>query len=134
VIADFLKKLKQNPNSLEVLGDGTQSKSYIHISDCISAIAVIVSHFLKSEVRVEAYNLSSADRVTVKRIAEIALEETGAKAQIRTTGGIDGGRGWRGDVKFMQLSNQKLQSLGWKEHYNSEAAVRQATRELTTQV
>jgi UDP-glucose 4-epimerase len=134
VIVDFLKKLKQNPNSLEVLGDGTQSKSYIHISDCISAIPLILSHFLKSEIRVDAYNVSSADKITVRRIAEIIIEETGARAQIRTTGGIDGGRGWRGDVKFMQLSNQKLQSLGWREQYNSEAAIRQATRELITQV
>jgi UDP-glucose 4-epimerase len=134
VIVDFLRKLKQNPDLLEVLGDGTQSKSYIHVSDCISAIAIIVAQFLKSETRIDAYNVSSTDKVSVRRIAEIVLEEAGVKGQIRTTGGVDGGRGWLGDVKLMQLSNQKLQNLGWKEQYNSESAVRQATRELISQV
>jgi len=134
VISDFLKKLRQNPKSLEVLGDGTQSKSYIHISDCISAIEFIVRNFLKSDTRVDAYNVSSADRVTVRRIAEIVLEEVGAIGQIKTTGGVDGGRGWMGDVKLMQLSTQKLQALGWKERYNSEMAIKQAARELIRQI
>ena len=134
VISDFLKKLRQNPKSLEVLGDGTQSKSYIHISDCISATEFIIRNFLKSDTRVDAYNVSSADRVSVRRIAEIVLEEVGAKGQIKTTGGVDGGRGWMGDVKLMQLSTQKLQALGWKEQYNSEMAIKQAARELIRQI
>ena len=134
VLSDFLKKLKQNPDSLEVLGDGTQSKSYIHISDCISAIEIVVRNFLKFDTRVDAYNVSSADRVSVRRIAEIVLEEAGAKGQIKMTGGVDGGRGWLGDVKLMQLSNKKLQALGWKEQYNSEMAIKQAARELIRQI
>ena len=130
VIPDFLKKLKQNPASLEVLGDGTQSKSYIHVSDCISAIDLLVNAFLKSGKRIDAYNLSSSDRVSVRRIAEIVLEEAGLDCKIMMTGGVDGGRGWMGDVKLMQLSNEKLRSLGWREHYGSEMAIVQATREL----
>jgi len=130
VIADFLKKLKQGSDSLEVLGDGTQSKSYIHVSDCISAVESVVESFLKSDKRIDAYNVSSADRVTVRRIAEIVLQQTNSNAEIRLTGGIDGGRGWMGDVKLMQLSNLRLQALGWKERYSSEAAIRQATMEL----
>jgi len=133
VIPDFLKKLKQNANSLEVLGDGTQSKSYIHISDCISAIELVVKNFAKSDVRVDAYNVSSADKVTVRRIAEIVLEEAHLDAPIKMTGGVDGGRGWMGDVKLMQLSNQKLRNLGWKEKYASEMAIREAARELILQ-
>jgi len=133
VIPDFLKKLRQNPNSLQVLGDGTQSKSYIHISDCISAIELIVKNFAKSDARVDVYNISSADKVSVRRIAEIILEEAHLDATIKMTGGVDGGRGWMGDVKLMQLSNQKLHDLGWKEKYDSETAIREAARELIRQ-
>ena len=133
VIPDFLKKLKQNPNSLEVLGDGTQTKSYIHVADCISAIELIVSNFMGTDRRVDAYNVSSADNVTVLRIAEIVLEEAGARAQIKLTGGVDGGRGWMGDVKLMQLSTQRLRALGWKETYSSEMAVKEAAKELISQ-
>lgn len=131
VIHDFLKKLRKTPTHLEVLGDGTQSKSYIHVADCLSAIKVITGRFLKSELRADVYNVSSADMLSVRRIAEIVLEEAGLESKIRTTGGVNGGRGWLGDVKSMQLSIQKLQSLGWTAQYNSEEAVRRAVRELT---
>jgi len=134
VVRDFLKKLKQHPDSLDVLGDGTQSKSYIHISDCISAIELVVGNFLKSDKRVDAYNVSTADRMSVRRIAEIVLEEASVNGQIKTTGGVDGGRGWMGDVKLMQLSNQRVQALGWKERYSSETAIKQATKELIGQI
>ncbi|HUO41829.1 MAG TPA: NAD-dependent epimerase/dehydratase family protein [Methylomirabilota bacterium] len=134
VIPDFLKKLKQNPDSLEVLGDGTQTKSYIHVADCISAIELVVRNFMGTDTRVDAYNVSSADQVSVLRIAEIVLEVAGVNARIKLTGGVDGGRGWMGDVKLMQLSNQKLRDLGWKEKYNSELAIKEAAKELTSQI
>ena len=133
VIHDFVKKLKKNPLELEVLGDGTQSKSYIHVSDCLSAIKIITRGFLNSKQRAEIYNVSSADMVSVRRIAQIVLEETGLPSEIRTTGGVNGGRGWMGDVKSMQLSIEKLRDLGWTPHYNSEEAIRQAVKELIGQ-
>lgn len=130
VIADFLKKIKKTPNSLEVLGDGNQEKSYIHVTDCLSGIAVAAERFQNANSRVEIYNVGSLDRTTVRRIAEIVLEEASSKATVQITGGVDGGRGWAGDVKSMQLSIQKLQTLGWTPILNSEEAVRRATREL----
>ncbi|MGA8905024.1 MAG: UDP-glucose 4-epimerase, partial [Candidatus Bathyarchaeia archaeon] len=51
--------------------------------------------------------------------------------EMKFTGGVDGGRGWLGDVKQMHLSIGKLQRLGWKPKLNSEAAVRKAARELS---
>jgi len=48
----------------------------------------------------------------------------------RFTGGVDGGRGWMGDVKTMLLSVDKLLSLGWKPSMSSEEAVRLSCREL----
>jgi UDP-glucose 4-epimerase len=134
VIFDFLRKLKENPEALEVLGDGSQAKSYVHISDCISGITLATEKFLDSKSRVEFYNLGSVDKITVRRIAEIVLEEVNSKAKIRLSGGVDGGRGWMGDVKTMQLSIAKLQALGWKPIHTSEEAVRQATRELANPV
>ncbi|MFN3384864.1 MAG: UDP-glucose 4-epimerase, partial [Archaeoglobaceae archaeon] len=41
-----------------------------------------------------------------------------------------GDRGWVGDVPVMLLSIEKLKKLGWKPKYNSEMAVRKATRDL----
>jgi len=132
VVVDFIRKLKANPSALEVLGDGTQEKSYIHVDDCVNATLFLKDHFLNSQKRCEAYNVSSTDQVSVKRIAQIVTEEMGLRgARINLTGGIDGGRGWLGDVKKMHLSIAKLQALGWNPKLNSEAAIRKAAKDLT---
>ncbi len=131
VIPDFIKKLKANPTRLEILGDGTQEKSYVHIQDCIDAIMLAKDYSLKSKNRIDLYNLSSPDQVTVRRIGEIVAEEMGLRCvKMNFTGGVDGGRGWLGDVKVMHLSVTKLKGLGWKPKLNSEAAVRKAVKEL----
>lgn len=128
VIYDFYCKLRDDPHELEVLGDGTQTKSYLHISDCVDAI------MLGSEISgegVEIYNLGSEDRVSVMGIASIVKEELGLPgAKIRLTGGIDGGRGWRGDVKTMHLDTSKVKRLGWNPRFNSEEAVRETVKGL----
>jgi UDP-glucose 4-epimerase len=131
VVADFVRKLRANPNELEILGDGNQSKSYIHVSDCVNAIFFALETFLQSERRVDVYNVSSPDQVSVKRIAQIVVEEFGLRSVKMTfTGGVDGGRGWFGDVKVMHLSVEKLKELGWRPKFNSEQAIRVATKEF----
>ena len=128
VIYDFIKKLKKNPKGLEILGDGTQRKSYLYIDNCISAIFTILK---KSPGKVEIFNIGSEDWVDVKTIAEIVVEEMGLKdVSFHFTGGVDGGRGWKGDVKYMLLSIEKLKSLGWKPKLNSAEAVKKTARDI----
>ena len=131
VIPDFIKKLKENPTELEILGDGSQTKSYVHISDCVNAVFMTFDAFLRTPLRVDVYNVSSVDRVSVQRIGEIVAEELRLEGvRMRFTGGVDGGRGWFGDVKQMHLSVEKLRRLGWTPKLNSEGAVRAAAKEL----
>jgi len=130
-VADFIAKLRANPNELEILGDGSQTKSYIHITDCVAAILLTVRAFLQSEKRVDVYNVSSPDQVSVRRIAEIVIEEMGLRGvKMKFSGGVDGGRGWLGDVKVMHLSVEKLLNLGWHPKLNSEEAIRSAAKQL----
>jgi UDP-glucose 4-epimerase len=76
VIYDFIKKLQQNPKELEVLGDGTQTKSYLHITDCVNAFSLTVQEeFWQSPV--EAYNIGSEDQTNVRTIASIVSEAIG---------------------------------------------------------
>lgn len=130
VIWDFVGKLRGSPEELEVLGDGTQSKSYLYIDDCVDG-------FLKGVESVEqvaVFNIGSMDRASVLRIAEIVKEEAGqTEARIHLTGGVDGGRGWKGDVKLMQLDTASLRRLGWAPKYNSEEAVRLTARAVSEQ-
>ena len=131
VIVDFVRKVQENPRELEILGDGNQSKSYLHIEDCVDAVFIALRHFLDEKKALEIYNVGSLDKVDVKRIAEIVGEEIGLEdLEFRFTGGVDGGRGWRGDVKTMLLSVDKLLSVGWRPRFNSEEAVRLSCREL----
>jgi len=125
VIIDFIMKLRNNLE-LEILGDGTQTKSYLYIDDCIEAILKACE---VSNKAVEVFNIGSEDQITVKRIAEIVAEEMGlCGVKFKFTGGVDGGRGWVGDVKNMLLDISKIKSRGWKPRYNSEEAIRLATR------
>jgi UDP-glucose 4-epimerase len=128
VIYDFYNKLISKPEQLEVLGDGSQSKSYLFISDCIKGMLLGAE---SQDTHHEIYNLGSMDRVNVLEIAEIVKEEMGLKdTRVLPTGGIDGGRGWEGDVKRMLLDTSKLQRLGWKPEYSSAEAVRLTARNL----
>lgn len=131
VIVDFIRKIKADPTRLEILGDGAQEKSYMYIADCIGAIMHLTTRFLESTERVAVYNIGSCDKITVKEIAEIVAHEM-HRPNIRYafTGGVDGGRGWKGDVKTMQLDIRKLLSTGWKPKYASKQAVKHATKAL----
>jgi len=127
VIIDFIIKLR-NTQELEILGDGTQTKSYLYIDDCIEAILKACE---VSDKAVEVFNIGSEDQITVKRIAGIVAEEMGlCGVKFKFTGGVDRGRGWVGDVKNMLLDISKIKSRGWKPRYNSEEAVRLATRSI----
>lgn len=131
VIIDFIDKLKADSGRLEILGDGTQQKSYLHVDDCVSAILHVTREFSRSEDKVAIYNVGSFDQVTVGRIGEIVAKEMDLRdVNFVYTGGVDGGRGWRGDVKVMLLSVEKLLKTGWTPKHNSEEAVRRATREI----
>jgi UDP-glucose 4-epimerase len=128
VICDFIRKLRENPKKLEILGDGTQTKSYLHVEDCVNAILIGTN---LSREKVEIFNVGSEDQITVKEIADIVCEKMGlSNVQYIFTGGVDGGRGWKGDVKFMLLNVNKLKKLGWKPKLNSRQAVEKAVEEI----
>ena len=127
VIYDFIRKLREDPDRLEVLGDGTQSKSYLYIDDCVNGMM----HGIGNGGVVDIFNIGSMDRTNVLMIAEIVKEEMGLSgAEICLTGGVDGGRGWRGDVKVMQLDMKKLRNTGWSPKYSSAEAVRQTAQDI----
>jgi len=122
VIWDFMRKLRKNPKKLEILGDGTQIKSYLHAGDCIDAMLLGLE---KARSKVAIYNVGSEDQVDVGSIARIVVEEMGLKnVKFEFTGGVEGGRGWIGDVKNMFLDVGRLKQLGWRPKYRSAEAVR----------
>jgi UDP-glucose 4-epimerase len=124
VIPDFIDKLRGDPTELEILGDGRQAKSYMHVSECVDAMRHVIEH---AEEPMNTYNLGTRTTTSVRRIADIVAAEMGLDPAYRFTGGD---RGWVGDVPRMRLSVEKLAALGWTPEMSSDDAVRQATREL----
>jgi len=124
VVRDFVLKLLNNPRELEILGDGTQRKSYVWVEDAVEATLLA---WRETQGGFEAYNVGGEDSITVVEVADIVVEVMGLSGvRYRFTGGVDGGRGWVGDVKYMHLDISKLKSLGWRPRYSSREAVRKA--------
>lgn len=129
---DFVNQLKKDNSQLTVLGDGTQTKSYIHISDGVSGILTCLT---KSKNKVEVFNLGSEDRVEVMSIAKIVCKNMNLeKTKIITTGGVSDGRGWIGDIKYAHLDISKLKNLGWKPILSSAESVDRASKEIITDI
>jgi UDP-glucose 4-epimerase len=128
VIRDFIRKLRRSSDQLEILGDGTQTKSYLYITDCIQAIETA---WKNSQNQVEIYNVGSEDQISVREIAEIVTQEMElGDIELRFTGGVDGGRGWKGDVKNMLLDISKLKSRGWSPKYTSQQAIQETVKQF----
>jgi len=131
VIWDFIHKLKKNPSCLEILGDGTQQKSYLHVSDCVEAMLYLFNRVKDSIKDYEVFNVGNEDWVKVIEIADIVVEEMGLKnVKYVFKPMTPDGRGWPGDVKLMLLEISKAKKYGWKPKLSSRDAVRRAAREI----
>jgi UDP-glucose 4-epimerase len=131
VIVDFIRKLRANPNELEILGSGAQRKSYLDVRDCVDAMIHCVEH---ADEQVNIYNIGSQDTIDVREIADIVVKTMGLDGvRYRFTGGIDG-RGWKGDVKLMCLSTDAIRALGWRPRLSSREAVARATESLLKEI
>ena len=127
VLVDFIRKLRENSGKLEILGSGKQRKSYLEVKDCVWAMIHAVEH---STGEVNVFNIGSEDSVDVTEIADIVVGQMGLDGvEYNYTGGIDG-RGWRGDVKLMLLSIEKIKRLGWSPELGSARALEVAVRAL----
>ena len=125
VIPYFIHKLRENPQELEILGDGRQTKSYLEVGECVRAVQFGIDH---SHDPVNTFNIGSEDWIDVVTIADIVAEEMDLSGvRYRFTGGA---RGWVGDVPKMQLSGERLKALGWRCGTTSRESVRTATRAL----
>ncbi len=127
ILHDFVKKLKKNPNELEVLGDGKQAKPYLYVKDLIDAILFVIKN---SHDKINYFNLGVEGQTSVTKIAEFIIQAMNLHAQIRYTGGD---RGWVGDVPKFAYNLDKIHQLGWKASYSSDEAVKLAIKYILEQ-
>lgn len=107
-IYDFVKQLEEHPNKLYVLGNGTQTKSYMYVQDCIDAMLIAIN---KSNEKVNLFNLGTNDVIFVKESMNWICKRLNLNPEIEYSGGT---RGWVGDNPFIYLNCNKIRTLGWK--------------------
>lgn len=118
VTFDFVRKLLKDPSKLDILGDGSQSKSYIHVEDVIDAMLLIAD---QAKPGFEVFNVGTDQYITVTEIAELvikALELDGV--ELAYTGGD---RGWKGDVPVVRFSSDKIRARGWDNGHSTPEAL-----------
>lgn len=117
-VFDFYKSLKEDSTKLKVLGDGNQTKSYLHIEDCISAIMLAVDNCSDT---LNILNLGVSDACKVTDSIGWICSELGVNPSLEFSGGA---RGWVGDNPLILLDNKKITQLGWTPDFSIESAVK----------
>ena len=117
LIWDLIHKLKKDQSKLEILGNGKQSKSFIHISDTIEGIFHIIN---KTKEKIEIFNIGTEDSIEIMNVAKIVCKNMNLEnIMIQTKENEEDGTGWKGDIKKAHLDIKKLKSLGWNTNLSS---------------
>jgi UDP-glucose 4-epimerase len=125
---DLIRKLRKDSSKLEILGNGSQSKSYTHINDILNGIFVADQ---KSDKVFDVFNVSNESYINVKTIAEIVVQEMGIKFIEYKFG--ESNIGWPGDVNTIRFNSNKLKNLGWIPLYNSKKAIELSVKAMLQQ-
>jgi UDP-glucose 4-epimerase len=129
LIFDFIKKLQASAGVLEILGDGEQTRSYVHVDDAVRAITTVTQ--LLNDSKDLVFNVGNTDWITVKTVAEIVCRQMGiAGCRFVAKPATNDGRGWLGDMKNMSLDITRLTGHGWRPIRTSGQAVRDTANSL----
>ena len=122
---DFLRRLRADPTELRILGDGTQSKSYVYVDDIVDAVMLAAA---REPAAYRVYNVATGDHITVTDIANIVCETLGLTDVPYVYSG--GPRGWKGDVPVVRLDTSRIRALGWSNRLTSAEAIRCAVEAM----
>ncbi|MGZ8735123.1 MAG: NAD-dependent epimerase/dehydratase family protein [Acidimicrobiia bacterium] len=124
---DFVRRLRADPTRLRILGDGQQSKSYVHVDDVVAAV-LLADRAAPDPFAV--FNVATGDYITVLEIAGLAMAAVNldpAAVELEFTGGD---RGWKGDVPIVRLDTSRIRALGWSNRLGAADAIRRSLDEM----
>ncbi len=129
IIFDLIHKLQRDQMKLPVLGDGTQRKSYLHVTDLVNAMVLIGE---KTNEKRTICNIGPTDNgITIKEIAQMVRDEVAPNALIQYG---SGSRGWVGDVPKFCYNVDKMVGFGFKPTLNSKKSVALAVKQIKEQL
>ena len=117
---DFLRKLRQDPRRLAVLGDGSQAKPYVHAGDVVDAVLLAAE---RDASPFAVYNVATDDLLPVREIAALAIDCLGLDPTALEVSFGDSPRGWPGDVPVVRLDSARIRGLGWRPRHDSRQAM-----------
>jgi UDP-glucose 4-epimerase len=128
-VFDFYKQLADHPDSLKILGDGTQRKSYLYVQDCVDAILHVTRAATARGAAhgTQVYNLGTSEYVQVNDSVGHICKALGLSPKLQYTGGD---RGWIGDNPFILLDTRKIQATGWRPKLTIEQGIIRTLRWL----
>jgi UDP-glucose 4-epimerase len=118
-VRDFHHALRKDPTRLTVLGDGRQTKSYLYVKDCVSAMLRAAEHH-EQDPGAHVYNLGTDEVITVDESVELITGRLGVTPVIEHGGGS---RGWVGDSPLIRLDTTRIRSLGWRPQLTIREAI-----------
>jgi UDP-glucose 4-epimerase len=125
---DFVRRLRTDPTQLSVLGNGTQSKSYVLATDVVAAFLTALD--TPSDTPFRSFNVATGDYVTVREIVGLALEVLALDSGAVDVQYGDQPRGWKGDVPVVRLNTGRIRALGWAPSTGSAGALRASMRSM----
>ncbi|HSI12981.1 MAG TPA: NAD-dependent epimerase/dehydratase family protein [Chthoniobacter sp.] len=130
-VFDFYKQLQEHPGHLDVLGDGRQRKSYLHIGDCVQAMLHAVNRASARDAkhRVQIYNLGTNEYCEVRDSIAWICARMGVEPELRFKGGD---RGWVGDNPFIFLDTARIRGLDWEPKLTIRQGVERTVDWLST--
>lgn len=128
VIHDFVRKLQKDATQLEILGDGSQRRSFVLVDECVDAMLFAMAN---TEKNYQLVHIGNRDAISVNETADAIIEVMGLRDVKRNYTG--GKVGWKGDVTSNLISTETLTALGWKPRYSSREAVAEAARRLSSE-
>lgn len=118
VVFDFLKKLRNDPTRLDILGDGRQVRDFNYVSDTVQGLLLLVGHAESGK----AYNLASGESHNVTEVAEMLLEILALHdTRLHYTG-----ESWTGDAQRWEVCIDRIVSLGYRPRVPLNAGLRRA--------
>lgn len=132
---DFIRRLKKDPKKLRILGDGSQTKSYIYVEDVINAMLLVLGKTAKIQGQCfDVFNVATDDYISVTEIADIACRVAGVEP-----GSVDyqytgGDRGWKGDVPKVLFDVHKIKKLGWRAQLSSAQAIEASIAAMNNEI
>ena len=92
--------------SIEVWGDGKQTRSFLYIDECIEAVQRLVSSDFEGPV-----NIGSEEMISINDLAKMVIDHSGKKLQIKNIPGPEGVRGRNSDNNLFQSK------IGWSPNF-----------------